>query len=62
VGGDPDVVVDAGQQVVLMNLTFVVASGVAAVAPTPISFDVANSETTPPTTGVVFGSSLMLSY
>jgi len=62
VGGDPDVVVNAGQQLVLMHLSFVVTSGVTAVAPTPVDFDVANSETTPPTTGVGFGSSLMLSY
>jgi len=65
--GDSDVVIAAGQQVVLLNLSFATATGVTTFSPTPVSYDLSASEVTPPPppavpTTVTFGSSLMLSY
>jgi hypothetical protein len=62
VSGDPDVVVNAGQQVVLLHLSFAVASGATTFLDEPLDFDVGRSETTPPNTAISFGSSLVLSY
>jgi len=60
-------VIAAGQQVVLLNLSFATATGVTTFSPTPVSYDLSASEVTPPPppavpTTVTFGSSLMLSY
>lgn len=60
--GDPPVVINPGQQVVLLNLSFATASGVTTFAPTPVSFDPSSSEGTPPSTALTFGGNLMLSY
>jgi hypothetical protein len=62
VSGEPDVVVNAGQQVVLLHLSFAVASGATTFLDEPLDFDVGRSETTPPNTAISFGSSLVLSY
>ena len=62
VSGDPDVAIDAGQQVVLLHLTFAIASSATTVPPTPLDFDGAASEATPLAAAVSFGSSLTLSY
>lgn len=67
VSGDPDVVIGAGQQVLMLHLTFTRAPGVTTFGATPLNFDVATSEATPPApptlpTVVAFGGALGLSY
>jgi hypothetical protein len=61
-GGNPDVTIASGQQAVVMHLAFAHVGSPATFAGSPLSFDPASSETTPPGTGVTFGSSLALSY
>jgi len=58
--GVPDVVVGAGQHVV-MTLTFQGAPG-ATFAGTPLNFDLEKSEATSPSNPVTFASGLVLSY
>jgi hypothetical protein len=65
VGTDPDVVIGPGQHVML-HLSFT-RTPAATFAPTPLEFDLATSEVTPPTPPTVpavvtFGSALALSY
>jgi len=65
VGTDPDVVIGPGQHVML-HLSFT-RTPAATFAPTPLVFDLATSEVTPPTPPTVpavvtFGSALALSY
>jgi len=60
--GDPDVVINADQQVVLLYLAFTVTSGATTFLDEPLNFDPGRSETTPPTITVSFDSNLMLSY